>query len=218
MPSPMASATAMYHSGKNPLRRVTRDSEEVTIPKGTRQRRLHKAFLRYHDAENWPLLREALRRMGKAKLVGNGPHHPIPPINRRGRDSRRKAPTHLAWRQATRPAARQAARAKARSHAAHRLAAARSRSQQVNAMRTMGVAGLLLAVGSLIGALAAHALQRVLEPRQIESLHTAVNYQLFNALGLLLIGLLMHDDPSATLQSIALALIGGIVFFSGGIT
>ena len=66
----------------------------------------------------------------------------------------------------------------------------------MNAMRTMGIAGLLLAVGIVVGALAAHALQRVLEPRQIESLHTAVNYQLFNALGLLLIGLLMRDDPS----------------------
>jgi uncharacterized radical SAM protein YgiQ len=78
LPSPMASATAMYHSGKNPLRRVTRDSEDVVVPKGLRQRRLHKAFLRYHDPENWPLLREALRRMGKARLIGNGPHHLIP--------------------------------------------------------------------------------------------------------------------------------------------
>ncbi|MEO6185812.1 MAG: YgiQ family radical SAM protein [Steroidobacteraceae bacterium] len=78
LPSPMATATAMYHSGKNPLRRVTRDSEEVVIPKGLRQRRLHKAFLRYHDSNNWPVLREALRRMGRANLIGNGPHHLIP--------------------------------------------------------------------------------------------------------------------------------------------
>ena len=87
----------------------------------------------------------------------------------------------------------------------------------MNAMRTMGIAGLLLAVGIVVGALAAHALQRVMEPRQIESLHTAVNYQLFNALGLLLIGLLMRDDPSAALRGVALALIAGIVCFSGGI-
>jgi hypothetical protein len=68
----------MYHSGKNPLHKVTRSSEEVTIPKGTRQRRLHKAFLRYHDANNWPLLREALRRMGRADLIGNGKQHLVP--------------------------------------------------------------------------------------------------------------------------------------------
>jgi hypothetical protein len=74
----MATATAMYHSGKNPLRKVTATSEGVYIPKGLRQRRLHKAFLRYHDANNWPLLREALRRMGRADLIGSGKHQLIP--------------------------------------------------------------------------------------------------------------------------------------------
>ena len=78
LPSPMASATAMYHSGKNPLKRVSRTSEEVVIPKGTRQRRLHKAFLRYHDPENWPVLRDALKRMGRQDLIGNGKHHLVP--------------------------------------------------------------------------------------------------------------------------------------------
>ncbi len=78
LPSPMATATAMYHSGKNPLRRVTRASEEVVVPKGLKVRRLHKAFLRYHDPENWPVLRDALKRMGRADLIGNGKHHLIP--------------------------------------------------------------------------------------------------------------------------------------------
>jgi uncharacterized radical SAM protein YgiQ len=78
LPSPMATATAMYHSGKNPLKRITRASEEVVIPKGIKVRRLHKAFLRYHDPENWPTLREALKRMGRADLIGNGKHHLIP--------------------------------------------------------------------------------------------------------------------------------------------
>jgi uncharacterized radical SAM protein YgiQ len=78
LPSPMATATAMYHSGKNPLKRISRTSEEVVIPKGVKVRRLHKAFLRYHDPENWPLLRDALKRMGRADLIGNGKHHLIP--------------------------------------------------------------------------------------------------------------------------------------------
>jgi hypothetical protein len=78
LPSPMATATAMYHSGKNPLKRISRSSEEVVVPKGTRVRRLHKAFLRYHDPDNWPVLREALKRMGRADLIGNGKHHLIP--------------------------------------------------------------------------------------------------------------------------------------------
>ena len=64
LPAPMATATAMYHSGRNPLRRISRGSEEVLIPKGLRVRRLHKAFLRYHDPDNWPLLREALGAWG----------------------------------------------------------------------------------------------------------------------------------------------------------
>ena len=77
-PSPMATATAMYHSNRNPLRKITRDSETVDIVRGEKRRRLHKAFLRYHDANNWPLLREALKAMGRADLIGNGKHHLIP--------------------------------------------------------------------------------------------------------------------------------------------
>src|SRR5450631_2095357 len=78
LPSPMATATAMYHSGKNPLKRIARNSEDVVVPKGIKVRRLHKAFLRYHDPGNWPILREALKRMGRADLIGNGKQHLIP--------------------------------------------------------------------------------------------------------------------------------------------
>ncbi|MBI5782902.1 MAG: DUF3362 domain-containing protein, partial [Gammaproteobacteria bacterium] len=77
LPSPMATATAMYYSGKNPLRKVNRSSEAVYIPKGLKQRRLHKAFLRYHDANNWPMLRAALRRMNRTDLIGSGKHQLI---------------------------------------------------------------------------------------------------------------------------------------------
>ena len=77
-PTPMAMATAMYHSGKNPLRKVTADSENVPIPKNGLQRKLHKAFIRYHDPANWPLLREALKKMGRADLIGNSKKHLVP--------------------------------------------------------------------------------------------------------------------------------------------
>jgi len=60
------------------LRRISRVSEEVVVPKGIKVRRLHKAFLGYHDANNWPLLREALKRMGRAELIGNGKQHLVP--------------------------------------------------------------------------------------------------------------------------------------------
>lgn len=77
-PTPMAMATAMYHSGKNPLRKVTADSENVPIPKAGNVRKLHKAFIRYHDPNNWPMLREALIRMGRADLIGSGKQCLIP--------------------------------------------------------------------------------------------------------------------------------------------
>ncbi|MBK5930398.1 YgiQ family radical SAM protein [Halochromatium salexigens] len=78
LPTPMALATAMYHSGWNPLRPVRPGAERVSVVRGQRQRRLHKAFLRWHDPDNWPLLREALRRMGHADLIGNGKRHLVP--------------------------------------------------------------------------------------------------------------------------------------------
>jgi uncharacterized radical SAM protein YgiQ len=96
LPGPLATATAMYHSGRNPLKRITRESPSVPIPKGLRVRRLHKAFLRYHDANNWPLLREALRHMGRADLIGPGRDQLIPAWQPKGTgeasEGRRHAP------------------------------------------------------------------------------------------------------------------------------
>ena len=70
-------------------------SEEVETVRGPEQRRLHKAFLRYHDAENWPLLREALKRMGRADLIGPGKHHLVPDLAAgRHRARRRRRPPH----------------------------------------------------------------------------------------------------------------------------
>ncbi len=79
LPSPMSLSSAMYYSERNPLRPVRRKgSEEVKTAKGLRQRRLHKAFLRYHDAENWPVIREALKNMGRADLIGPSKDHLVP--------------------------------------------------------------------------------------------------------------------------------------------
>ena len=79
LPSPMATATAMYHTGVNPLRGVRHGaSEKVEAIKGLRQRRLHKAFLRYHDPDNWPVIREALKAMGRADLIGPRPEQLVP--------------------------------------------------------------------------------------------------------------------------------------------
>jgi uncharacterized radical SAM protein YgiQ len=84
LPSPMALATAMWHTGYNPLKKIGRGEKTVLSPRGMKQRRLHKAFLRYHDANNWPLLREALKRMGRTDLIGNGKHQLVPNWQPRG--------------------------------------------------------------------------------------------------------------------------------------
>ncbi|MGB5766388.1 MAG: DUF3362 domain-containing protein [Arenicellales bacterium] len=78
LPTPLAIASAMYHTERNPLKKVSRDSEKVSAVRGARQRRLHKAFLRYHAPENWPILRDALKRMGRSDLIGNGKKHLVP--------------------------------------------------------------------------------------------------------------------------------------------
>ena len=79
-PSPLANATTLYHTEIDSLKNVRKNSDSVSVPKGGRQRRLHKAILRYHDSNNWPIIREALTKMGLArKLIGNKPECLVPP-------------------------------------------------------------------------------------------------------------------------------------------
>nr|WP_234086933.1 YgiQ family radical SAM protein [Azonexus sp. R2A61] len=93
LPTPMALATTMYHTEKNPLKKLHRQGgESVGAVRGARQRKLHKAFLRYHDPENWPLLREALKEMGRADLIGNGKKQLVPAWQPAGTGLRTSAP------------------------------------------------------------------------------------------------------------------------------
>ncbi|WP_294355920.1 YgiQ family radical SAM protein [Propionivibrio sp.] len=94
LPTPMAIATAMYHTERNPLKKVTRKSEAVETVRAGRMRKLHKAFLRYHDPENWPLLRDALRQMGRADLIGNGKRQLIPAFQPPGTGLRHQEQRH----------------------------------------------------------------------------------------------------------------------------
>ena len=114
LPTPMALATTMYHSERNPLRGgLDRpDAERVTTARSGRSRRLHKALLRYHDPANWPLIREALLAMGRRDLIGNRPHQLVPwqdavPHGRSDR-ARRESPANATVRgaAATRRASR----------------------------------------------------------------------------------------------------------------
>lgn len=104
-PSPMALATAMYYSGKNPLKKVTYKSESVESCKDIEQRRIQKAFLRYHDPKNWPMLRVALKQMGREDMIGTGPQHLVPP-DRPGRGPTRPPVKPLKQRPGMKAAAR----------------------------------------------------------------------------------------------------------------
>ena len=86
LPTPMALATAMWHSGKNPLKRVTATSEAVEVVRAGKERKVQKAFLRYHDPASWPLLREALTQMGRSDLIGNGKRHLVPTFQPKQRE------------------------------------------------------------------------------------------------------------------------------------
>jgi uncharacterized radical SAM protein YgiQ len=104
LPTPLAIATGMWHTGKNPLKRVSASSEDVAIVRGGKQRKLQKAFLRYHDPKNWPLLREALKTMGRSDLIGNGKKHLVPAWQPEGTGKPEKSA--LAGRRPTSPTAK----------------------------------------------------------------------------------------------------------------
>lgn len=89
-PSPMATATTLYHTEVNSLRKVSKDSETVTSAKGEIHRRLHKAMLRYHDPKNFAQIRQALIKMGREDLIGRGPQHLVPPES--ADEKRQRAP------------------------------------------------------------------------------------------------------------------------------
>ena len=80
-PSPMATATTMYHTEIDTLHKVKKQNEIVPIARGEKERRLHKAILRYHDPKNWKMIRHALKEMGLAKLIGHGKQHLVPPAS-----------------------------------------------------------------------------------------------------------------------------------------
>jgi uncharacterized radical SAM protein YgiQ len=77
-PSPMALATAMYFSERNPLQKLTYKQKKMFVAKDLEQRRLQKAFLRYHDEKGWDKIRESLRQMGREDLIGNSPKALVP--------------------------------------------------------------------------------------------------------------------------------------------
>ncbi len=78
-PTPMALATTMWHTKRNPLKRLSRSSEKVDVVRDGYRRKLHKALLRYHHPDNWQIIYDALVQMGRSDLIGHAKHCLIPP-------------------------------------------------------------------------------------------------------------------------------------------
>jgi uncharacterized membrane protein YgdD (TMEM256/DUF423 family) len=87
----------------------------------------------------------------------------------------------------------------------------------MTAARALGVAGLLLALATLCGALGAHTLRGTLAPERLALWETAVRYQFFQALGLLGVGLVLRQLDSGALRAAALLLIAGVPLFCGSL-
>lgn len=95
-PSPMATATAMYHTGRNPLRGLSyKRGEKVSRVRDLNKRRLHKALLRYHDSKNWPVIRDYLKSAGRADLIGDSEHCLIPSTQQDGNRKGAKKARHF---------------------------------------------------------------------------------------------------------------------------
>lgn len=79
-----------------------------------------------------------------------------------------------------------------------------------------GAINALLAVG--LGAFGAHALEGKLTPKYLEVWQTGVTYQMFHALGLILIGIISGNVQASSLLSWSgWSMLAGIVLFSGSL-
>jgi uncharacterized membrane protein YgdD (TMEM256/DUF423 family) len=81
----------------------------------------------------------------------------------------------------------------------------------------LATGGVFMALATVFGALGAHALPGRLSPGQLQVYETAVRFQFFQALGLLVLGTVARGGYSDGLRAAALLLAGGIVTFCGSL-
>jgi len=83
---------------------------------------------------------------------------------------------------------------------------------------TLLAGATLGALGVMIGAFGAHAWRASLEAQQrMETFETAVKYQFYHALALLLVGVLMYNFHHRLLKYVSWSMIIGILIFSGSL-
>jgi radical SAM superfamily enzyme YgiQ (UPF0313 family) len=74
IPTPMAVATTMFHTGLDPL-----TMKPVYTATDLREKRLMKALIFWWDETHWEMAREALRKAGRGDLIGRAAHCLVPP-------------------------------------------------------------------------------------------------------------------------------------------
>lgn len=79
----------------------------------------------------------------------------------------------------------------------------------------VSLGGLLAALAVGLGAIGAHALKSQLSAEQLATYHTAVQYQMVHAIGLVLVGLLGLYHGSRFFDLAGWSMLVGIVLFSG---
>ncbi|MEQ1690177.1 MAG: DUF423 domain-containing protein [Gemmatimonas sp.] len=80
---------------------------------------------------------------------------------------------------------------------------------------TLGAVSAAIAVAA--GAFGAHALRDKVEPRLLEVFETGARYQMYHALALLAVGLLISRWPSGLLTTAGWLFVAGTVFFTGSL-
>jgi uncharacterized membrane protein YgdD (TMEM256/DUF423 family) len=75
------------------------------------------------------------------------------------------------------------------------------------------LAGLSVA----LGAFGAHGLKKMVDPETVANYQTGVQYQMYHALALLILGVLLGRAASSLAHYAGFFFIGGVVFFSGSL-
>ena len=73
-PTPGTASTAMFYTGINPL-----TMKPVYVASDEREKRMQRALLQTAKPENAPIIREALRKVGREDLIGFGPECLVKP-------------------------------------------------------------------------------------------------------------------------------------------
>jgi uncharacterized membrane protein YgdD (TMEM256/DUF423 family) len=81
----------------------------------------------------------------------------------------------------------------------------------------IGLGALSAFISVAAGAFGAHALKQVLDTDMLAVYHTAVDYQFFHSIGLIVIGILHKVSPRQSHSFSASAMLAGIILFSGSL-